>query len=242
MVAPFYLVEDVSGNEMIDCRFGGEEVVESPSDIPFPSRGTITPPGVAVFGVGVEMSEGVSKTGLDEQIHLVALFVGEARAPAIGFRAGDIDLFVGDIEVTAVENRLFGGEGLEVCAGAGLPKVAAIVEPEQLAFAIWNVRVDEVERLVLGGDHPSFTLKLGISKIEFDGEGFFFREDSRPGIAGLLSGVENLVGIFAKVQFWRPIPADLGFLKAEDVRGSRLDGFGEPFFYAGAQPVYVPGD
>lgn len=85
---------------------GDEEVVDAPADVTVARAGELVPIGVCVFGMRVEMTEGVYVAGGDDLVYPRALFGEEAGILFILLRPGEVYLFVRRVHVAAEDNRL----------------------------------------------------------------------------------------------------------------------------------------
>lgn len=227
------VVVDGGACELWGEGFGDDPVVNAPAHVLSAGPAAIAPPGIGFGGFGVEMAEGVDETGVEEFVEACPFLRGEARAFVIGFRAGEIDFLVGDIEVTAGYDRFpFGLERFKVLAEGHVP-FHAVGEAEEFVFGVGRVNGDEEESGVFEGDDAALEVSFGAFRApdsQSYAEGFGFREDGGAGVAGFYGRVP--VGSVTREfegevdLFW----FRLGFLEAEDVRGVFEDELGEVLF------------
>ena len=191
----------------------------------------------------MEVAEGVDEAGVDEVGEACAFFGREACASVVSFGAGEVDLLVGDIEITAGDDGLsFGFERFKILAEGDVP-FHAVWEAEEFVFGVGSVDGDEEEVVELKSDDAAFFVAFGTffgADSEADAEWFCFGENGGAGIArffggvpvGFISGeVEGELDLFG---------AGFGFLEAEDVWVVFEDEVGEVLFEDGADAVDVP--
>ena len=135
------------------------------------------------------MAEGIDEACFDQRRESGAFFVGESGALAVGLGAGEIDFFVGDVEVAAEEDGLsFGFEGFEIGAEGVVP-CHAVWEALELVLRVGRVDIDEEEVGILESDDASFFVVFINADAETGIEWLFLGEYASTGIAGFLSGI-----------------------------------------------------
>ena len=87
--------------------FGGYEIVNSPPYISLSCFHTVAPPRIRIFKVGVKITEAVNEAAVENCCHLFTLLGSETRILRVGFRVFKVNFFVRNIQVAAVNNRLF---------------------------------------------------------------------------------------------------------------------------------------
>ena len=199
---------------------------------------------------GLEEAECVGIAFGEHIAEPIALGDIKPRVHRVGFRAGEVDLFVGDVEVAAKNDGLLfaqaPAEGEE-----GFVVGEFIIKAQEFVLRIGEVGGDEIKVRKLGAEGAALVVKFRFANAFLPSEGsarilaehgdaaiaFFLRADPARGIA-----------FGMREDFRRNLPracgvgVDAGLLQAEDVGG----GFGEkivkPFFLRGADAVHVPGE
>lgn len=218
---------------------GDEEVVDSPSHVSFSGFGKVAPPGVGVFFIGMEVTEGVGEAGGKEVCHTASFFIGEAGIFMVGGGVGDIDVFVGHVQVAAENHRLFGGQFCHVFFHSFFPG-HAVGKARQSPLAVGSIAAEKVVASEVGGNEPSFLVMFFDAQAVGHGEGFFFGEDGGTAVSFLYGAVPVLV-ISWQVQL-DLVGLQFGFLQAEAVCIKGIESVHKAFFYAGPKSVYVPGN
>ena len=95
---------DFGGLEIFFEGLTDEEVVDAPADVVFAGVAPVAPPGVTLF-FGMQEAEGVEEAGVDEVRNSLSFFVGEAGGVVVGFRAGEVDFFVGGVKIATDDDR-----------------------------------------------------------------------------------------------------------------------------------------
>ena len=96
---------DRAGFEVGGEAFGGQPVVEPPSDVFF-SRGSASahgPPSVFA-GAFVKMAEDIDQAGAEMLAEAGALFIAEPCVFAVGLGIGEVNFLVGAVEIAANEH------------------------------------------------------------------------------------------------------------------------------------------
>ncbi len=181
----------------------------------------------------MEMAEGVDETRVQKFAKAGSFLRGEAGAFMVGFRAGEIDFLMSDVEVTGGHDRFsFGFEGFEILAEGDVP-FHAIGEAKEFIFGVGRVNGDEEEVGVFEGEDAAFEVTFGAlfaTDSKSHAEWFGLGEDGGAGVAGLHRGVpvdavaSEFEGNIDLLGF------GFGFLEAKDVRGVFEDEVGEVLF------------
>lgn len=177
---------------------------------------------------GVEIAESVNEAGGEEVFDALALFGGEAGVMLVVFGAGEVKRGVGGVKITADDNGFVGVEQLEEAEQGGVPELFAELEAREVALAVGDVNVDEVEGLELKGldaalgeqiavavGLPIVGLDDGVGETVVDREGLKLGENGGAGVAGAVGAVPELK-IFGEVQLGLT-GLGFGFLEAEQV-------------------------
>ena len=199
---------------------------------------TIRPPGI-FHPIRIETAVGVCKTGLQQLRKPVSLLIGESGVCAIGFRIFQIYFFMGDIHVSADDNRFFSGKPAQISAEIILP-FHPVIQPFQAVLRIRRVDIYQIKIRIFQGDHPSLMVmflytqpqrnrkRLLTGKNRGSGVAFFFRVV--PELIITLCLQINLTGL------------KLTLLNAEEISVRPRKIIHKAFFQAGSQSVYIPGN
>ena len=82
-----------------------EKIIDAPADIALPHAGIFGPPRIGVRSIGIQVAEGVDKSGIEQLRHLLPFFVRETGIAAVGAGILNVDLLMGDVQVAADDNR-----------------------------------------------------------------------------------------------------------------------------------------
>ena len=185
------------------------------------------------------VTEGVGEACGKEVCHTASFFIGEAGIFMVGGGVGDIDVFVGHVQVAAENHRLFGGQFCHVFFHSFFPG-HAVGKACQSPLAVGGIAAEKVVASEVGGNEPSFLVVFFYTQTVGDGEGLFFCEDGGTAVAFLYGAVPVLV-ISRQVQL-DLVGLQFGFLQAEAVCIQGIESVHKAFFYAGPKSVYVPGN
>ena len=101
MIGAKDLAVDGGGGDFIRNPVGYDKVVDAPSGVVLPGVEAVAPPTVDTGGIRVEVSEGIRKACIQKLCEAVPLFIGETGVSTIGGGILQIDLLVGNIQITA---------------------------------------------------------------------------------------------------------------------------------------------
>ena len=68
-----------------------DEVVDTPTHILLAGTSAIAPPAICPFESGIEMAEGVNKSGVKQPGHARSLLISKSRIAAVGPGIGEVD-------------------------------------------------------------------------------------------------------------------------------------------------------
>ena len=156
MVGSVDVREDRGGDESLGQCLGDPEIVDAPSDIPLAGTGAVRPPRVGFARVRVEMPEGIDESGLDEFGELAALLVAEPGIVAVLLRSGQVDLFVGHIQIAAEDERFTRLPEVDEVIAEGVVPLHAVIDPLQTVLGVGGVDIDQLEILELGAEDATF--------------------------------------------------------------------------------------
>ena len=180
MIGARDIVVDGGGLQFLSEFLGDAPVVDSPSHVVGAGASPIAPPGVGVGFIGVEVAESVNESGFDEFGESSPFLIGETGTFVVCLRAGEVDLFVRDIEIAAGKDRFsFGFERLEVLTEGDVP-FHAVGKAEEFVLGVRGVNGDEKVVGIFQGDDTAFFVAFGTAMAadaEADVEGFGFGED-----------------------------------------------------------------
>ena len=151
------------------------------------------------------MTPRVGEAGSQEIGHLLPFFIGEAGVLAVRLRVLEVDFLVGDVEVSADDDRFFLMEGQEVVLKVVFP-LHAVRQAGQFALRIGGVAGDEEVVVKLEGNQTPFVIVFVLIHAVTDGQGLDAGEDGRAAVA-LAVGVVPILFVARKVD------VDLAFLE-----------------------------
>ena len=131
MVASEDIFMDIRVDQSILQSFRYQEVVDPPTCIVFAGVEAVTPPGISAFRIRMEVAESIDESVRDHIAELGAFLVRKARVFAVRFPILQIDVFVGNVEVTADNDRFFCLQALQKSQKGRFPK-HPVVQPLQL--------------------------------------------------------------------------------------------------------------
>lgn len=126
VVASLHLVTDLAVTKAGQQAAGQHKVVEPPAHVFVASIHHIGPEGVGVGLLGVQLAEAVHEPGLQQLAEALALLGREACVLLVSFGILQIDLLVGNVQVTAQHHRLLDVQHAEIRSEVGVPCFAVI--------------------------------------------------------------------------------------------------------------------
>ena len=99
---------------------GDEEIVDTPPDVLLSCLEAVGPPRERLF-FGMQVTERVGKTILEQLAELLSFFIGEARIALVGLGVLQVDLFMCHVHVSTYNHRFLGVELTEIAAEVLLP-------------------------------------------------------------------------------------------------------------------------
>lgn len=209
------------------------------------------PPSVALEG-RIEIAKGVDETGAEEVFNSLALFFSEASVVGVVVGASEVEWGVCDVEIAANDDGFGEFEGFQVAKKSWVPDLFAELEPGEIAFAIWNISIDEIEvrefdglDATLGERVAVFIFGPGIVFLDVRDEGvknvewLDFGENCGARIARAFGAVPDFE-IFREVDFDLTL-FGLSFLKTDNVGLFGVHKVEESaFFQSSAQAIDVP--
>lgn len=218
-------------------RGGDQEVIDAPADVPFARAAHGTPPGVMPAGF-FKFAKRVDETSLHERVKPGAFLDGKAVVADIRLRIGQINLLVGDVEVTAEDDWFAAFELLEKMEKIAIPFLA-IRQAGEVALGVRDVNIHQKEFRVFGGEHAAFVIVLAHADAAGDAERTLARKDDCAGITLFLRAIP-IGGVGRGPELFDIIRHGLGFLQAKDVRRFVLEVIEKVFAQHGAKAVDVP--
>lgn len=159
VVASLHLVTDLAVAKAGQQTAGQHKVVEPPSHVFVTSVHHIGPEGVGVGLLGVELTEAVHETGLQQLAETLALLGSEACVLLVSFGILQIDLLVGDVQVAAQHHRLLDVQLTEIRSEGGVPSFA-VIQTHKASAGIWHVGSHQEEAGKLGCDGTALLVVL----------------------------------------------------------------------------------
>ena len=92
---------DWGGNNPVLQAIGYNKVVDPPASIVFTGIETVAPPAVDACCIGMEVTEGICKTGMQQCAEALPFLIREAGISPVGGRILQIDFLMGYIQITA---------------------------------------------------------------------------------------------------------------------------------------------
>ncbi len=158
-----------------------QEIVDPPPHVALAHAGLRAPPGVPA-AAGLELAEGVEEAGLHEGAEAGPLLGREAVVPDVGFRAGEIELRMGDVEIAADDHGLPAVQIPQKAEKSAIP-APAIVQAGELPLRIRDIDVHEEKTGILERQDPSLPIMGSDADADRVPERPRPGEDGRPGIA-----------------------------------------------------------
>lgn len=216
---------------------GAKEVVNAPPCVPCTGTTTIAPPAVCTFKSWKEVAERVCEACVEENCHLLALFVREASIAAVRGGILEVYLLVGNIHVATHDNRLTGIQCLQVCAKVLLP-LHTVVKAAQTVLGVGSIYADKVHVLEFQSDNTPFVVVLLDTNAEVYAEGFYARKNGCATIALFLSIVP--VTFVTRKRYVELSGLHLRLLKAENIGIQTGENVAETLSVAGTEAVNIP--
>src|SRR5271165_400857 len=229
-----------------------EYVVDSPSDVARPRIGEMTPPRIMSIALR-EQPKGIDEAGIHEILESGALLVRETLLAAIGFRVGQIEFGVRDIEVAAKNDRLGFFQLLAIGEKGRIPLFEAQTQAAQIILGVRRVDRHDIESVEFSRHDAALFGTVALQFVgeaeapcEFsgkavdDGQRSLLGKNSGAGISLLDGGIPVLMVVG---QVYLELPAlGLGLLQTQDVGPKLLEKRLEhSFFENRANTVDVPG-
>lgn len=168
MVAPLHLVTDLAVAEARQQTAGQHKVVEPPAHVFVAGVHHVGPEGVGVGLLGVQLTEAVHEAGLQQLAEALALLGGEAGVLLVSFGVLQIDLLVGDVQVSAQHHRLLDVQLAEVRSEVGVPRFA-VIQTHEAPARIRHVGSHQEEGGKLGCDGTALLVVLFFAWIRLGG-------------------------------------------------------------------------
>ena len=218
---------------------GDDEVVDPPSNVPLAGFCKVAPPRVGSLFIRMEETEGIGEAFLQKGIHFSALFICEACILMVRSGIGKVDVFMGDIEVAAEDDRLFLRESCHIVCHRILP-CHAVGKTREAALAVRRVADDEIVTAEIGGDDTPLLIMLLDAKAIGDGKRFPLREECSTTVA-LLHGTVPVLVVAGKHHL-DLVRLQLRLLQAHAVCIECCESVHETFLHAGSETIDVPGN
>ena len=187
----------------------------------------------------MKKAEGVSKTTLQQERHLLALLVGKAWVHPVGLGVLQVYLLMRHIQVATIDDGLLLVQSREIAAQVVFP-LHAIVQALEPILRVGRVAAHQEEVVHLQGDESALGVVLLNAHAIGDAQRLMASEDGSTAIA-LLFGIVPIGGVARYIQVYLS-SLQLGFLKAEEVGIQLVECFQKVLAHYGAESVYVPTD
>ena len=187
----------------------------------------------------MEETEGIGEAFVQKGIHFSALFICEACILMVRSGIGKVDVFMGDIEVAAEDDRLFLRESCHIVRHRILP-CHAVGKTREAALAVRRVADDEIVTAEVGGDDTPLLIMLLDAKTIGDGKRFPLREECSTTVA-LLHGTVPVLVVAGKHHL-DLVRLQLRLLQAHAVCIECCESVHEAFLHAGSETIDVPGN
>ena len=168
MIAAHHIRQDEGLFYPGEQRLNHEKIIEAPADIAFAGPSGHGPPGVLVGEVRMEVAEGVYVTTLNDPVEPGPLFWEKAGILLVGGGVGQIEGFVGGIDIPAKNNGLALGPQIFTFFKKSLVEGQLEGNPFVIAAAIREVAIEQGEVRVLGNDGPALLVKFGPAQTKLD--------------------------------------------------------------------------
>lgn len=85
-----------------------KEVIDAPTNVPAAGIREVAPPAVFSCLIGIEESERIDESCVQEFLETHPLFICESCISSVRLRVCQVDFFVCDIQISTYEDRLYG--------------------------------------------------------------------------------------------------------------------------------------
>ena len=175
---------------------------------------TITPPRIDSFLGGMEMTESICKTSIQQGGHLPALLIGEACIHAIGLGILQVNLLMRHIHIATHDDGLALIQFLKISTEIILPS-HTVIQSAQTILAVGCVHTHEEEALHLESNHPALMVMLLYAYAISNRQRMMLAEDGRSAVPLLLSIIPP--GLVSREFQFQLSSLHLGLLQAEEV-------------------------
>lgn len=159
VVTPHGCVTNLAVTQTWEQSSREHEVVQAPAHVLGPRVHHVRPEGVGVGLFRIQLAEAIGKASGQELAETLALFGSEACVLPIAFRVLQVNLLVGNIEVTTQHQGLATVQVAQVCSEVYIPRFA-VVEANQATPSIGHICGNQEEGSELGSDHTSLFVVL----------------------------------------------------------------------------------
>ena len=135
----------------------------------------IGPPGIGAGFIGIKITVRVDHSGGQHVVKFGTFFIGETGVTAVGLRILQVDLLMRDVEIAAVNNRLFLFQLFHVCKKVIFPYLP-VGETGEIFFGIRHIDRDQVKIRILHRDHTALMVVFLDAKSQRHVQRFFFYE------------------------------------------------------------------
>ena len=214
VVGAWDICVDFGIGQLLCEAFGDNKVVDAPAGVLFSGPEPVGPPGVDAFQIRVEMAEGVYKARFQHMGHFGTLLVGEACIFPVGLGILQINLFVGHIQISTVDDGFFLIKALYIVEKIILP-FHAVIQSGKAVLGVGGVDGYQIEVRKFQGNHPSFMVVLFYADSAGHGQGFLFGKYGCSAVPFFLSIIPVLL-ITRQIQVNLSL-LQFGFLQTEDI-------------------------
>lgn len=138
MVAPQRLVADLAVAQARHQARGQHKVIEPPADVLLATSHHVGPEGVGVLLLGVELTEAVGESRLEQLAEALPLLGSEAGIFLVPLGVLQVDVLVRDVEVATQHHGLLDVELAQVHAEVLVPGFA-VVQAHEASARVWYV-------------------------------------------------------------------------------------------------------
>ena len=137
----------------------------------------------------MQAAERIGKAGGKKLGHFRALLIRKARVLPVRLWVFDVDLLMRDVQIAAVNDRLFRVQPQQIRAQCVFP-LHAVWKALEAVLRIGRIAADEIEFRVLRRDEPTFVVVRVKAQPILDGKRGLLRQNRRAGIALFLGGIK----------------------------------------------------
>ena len=137
----------------------------------------------------MQAAERIGKAGGEKLGHFRALLIRKARVLPVRLWVFDVDLLMRDVQIAAVNDRLFRVQPQQIRAQRVFP-LHAVWKALEAVLRIGRIAADEIEFRVLRRDEPTFVVVRVKAQPILDGKRGLLRQNRRAGIALFLGGIK----------------------------------------------------